>query len=74
VPDIDIVYAPVKQAKTYIKIRYCLKLRNYNKDECFTELCASIIDDIEKGNASFFIFIFLSFIIFSIMLFFFNFI
>jgi hypothetical protein len=68
VPDTDIVYALVKQGRTYIKIRYCLKLSNYNKDECFTELCASIIDDIEKGNVSFFIFIFVSFIIFSIML------
>jgi hypothetical protein len=31
VPDTNIVYALVKQAKTYIKIRYCLKLSNYNR-------------------------------------------
>jgi hypothetical protein len=36
VPDTNIVYALVKQAKTYIKIRYCFKLNNYNMDECFT--------------------------------------
>jgi hypothetical protein len=68
VPDTDIIYALVKQARTYIKIRYCLKLSNYNKYECFTELFASIIDDIEKDNVSLFYFISVSFIIFSIML------
>jgi hypothetical protein len=48
-----IVYALVKQGRTYIKIRYCFKLRNYNKGEFFRELCATIIYDIEKGNVSF---------------------
>jgi hypothetical protein len=33
---IDIVYALVKQARTYIKIRYYFKLRNYKRDEYFT--------------------------------------
>jgi hypothetical protein len=53
VPATYIVYALVKQGITYIKFRYCFKLRNYNKNECFLELCASIIDDIEKDNVSF---------------------
>jgi hypothetical protein len=54
VPATYIVYALVKQGKTYIKFRYCFKLRNYDKNACFSELCASIIDDIEKGNVSFY--------------------
>jgi hypothetical protein len=58
VPATDIVYALVKQGMTYMKIRYCFKLRNYNKGECFTKLCASIVDDIEKDNVSFFYFYF----------------
>ena len=60
-----IVYAPIKQGKTYIKIRYCFKLRNYNKNECFSELCASIVDDIEKGNVSF-LFLFLCRLLFLV--------
>jgi hypothetical protein len=68
VPDTDIVYALVKQDKNYIKIRYCLKLSNNNRVEFFTELCASIVEDIEKGNVSLFIFIFVSCIIYIIML------
>jgi hypothetical protein len=64
----NIVYSLAKQAWTYIKIIYCLKLRNYNNDECFIELCASIIDDIEKDNVNCFNFIFVSFIICIIML------
>jgi hypothetical protein len=59
VPATYIVYALVKQGITYIKFRYCFKLRNYNKNECFLELCASIVDDIEKHNVSFlFLFLF----------------
>jgi hypothetical protein len=53
VPTTNIVYALLKQGKTYIKFRYCFKLSNYNKNECFSELCASIIDDIEEDNVSF---------------------
>ena len=30
-----IVYALVKQGIPYIKFRYCFKLSNYNKNECF---------------------------------------
>ena len=30
-----IVYALVKQGRTYIKFRYCFKLRNYNKNDFF---------------------------------------
>jgi hypothetical protein len=56
--DTYIVYAHVKQVKTYIKIRYRWKLRNYSKYECFTKSCASMIDDIEKHNVSFFYFYF----------------
>jgi hypothetical protein len=65
VPAIDIVYALVKQGRNYIKFRYCLKLSNYNKNECFLELCASIADDIEKGNVSF-LFLFLCHLLFLV--------
>ena len=61
----DIVYALVKQGITYIKFRYCFKLSNYNKNECFLELCASIVDDIEKGNVSF-LFLFLCRLLFLV--------
>jgi hypothetical protein len=43
VPDTYIVYALVKQARTYIKIRYCFKLSNYNRDECFTIIIKNCI-------------------------------
>jgi hypothetical protein len=36
VPNTDIVYALMKQARNYINIINCLKLSNYNRDECFT--------------------------------------
>jgi hypothetical protein len=65
VPATDIVYALVKQGRTYIKFRYCFKLSNYNKNECFSELCASIVDDIEKGNVSF-LFLFLCRLLFLV--------
>jgi hypothetical protein len=52
-----IVYALVKQAKNYIKIRYCFKLNNYNMDKCFTKLCAFIVDDVERDNVSLFMYI-----------------
>ena len=32
----DIVYALVKQGRTYIKFIYCFKMINYNKNECFS--------------------------------------
>jgi hypothetical protein len=35
-PNTNIFYALVKQAKTYIKIRFCLELSNYNNGGCFT--------------------------------------
>jgi hypothetical protein len=62
---IYIVYALDKQGRTYIKIRYCFKLSNYNKNECFPELCASIVDDIEKDNVSF-LFLFLCCLLFLV--------
>jgi hypothetical protein len=65
VPATDIVYALVKQGRTYIKFRYCFKLSNYNKNECFSKLCASIVDDIEKGNVSF-LFLFLCHLLFLV--------
>ena len=65
VPTTNIVYALVKQGRTYIKFRYCFKLSNYNKNECFSELCASIVDDIEKGNVSF-LFLFLCRLLFLV--------
>jgi hypothetical protein len=65
VPATDIIYALVKQGRTYIKFRYCFKLSNYNKNECFSELCASIVDDIEKGNVSF-LFLFLCRLLFLV--------
>jgi hypothetical protein len=46
VPETYIVYALVKQSKTCLKIRYCLKMRNYKRKENFIELCAMIIIDI----------------------------
>ena len=60
-----IVYALVKQGRTYIKFIYCFKLSNYNKNECFSELCASIVDDIEKNNVSF-LFLFLCRLLFLV--------
>jgi hypothetical protein len=36
VPATNIVYALVKQGKTYINIRYCFKLSNYNKNDFFS--------------------------------------
>jgi hypothetical protein len=38
-----IVYALVKRAKTYVQIRYCFKMINYNMEEGFIELCAFIV-------------------------------
>jgi hypothetical protein len=35
VPATYIVYALVKQGRTYIKFKYCFKLSNYNKNEYF---------------------------------------
>ena len=66
VPATHIVYALVKQGKTYIKFRYCFKLSNYNKNVFFfSELCASIVDDIEKDNVSF-LFLFLCRLLFLV--------
>jgi hypothetical protein len=65
VPTTYIVYALVKQGRTYIKFRYCFKLSNYNKNVCFSELRASIVDDIEKGNVSF-LFLFLCCLLFLV--------
>ena len=68
VPGIDIVYALVKQSKAYLKIRYCLNMSNYKKEENFTELCAMIVTNIEMGNVSLFILIFVACIIISFMI------
>ena len=68
VPGTDIVYALVKQSKTYLKIRYCLNMSNYKKEENFTELCAMIVTDIEMGNVSLLILIFVAFIIIIYMI------
>ena len=67
VPITYIVYELVKQGRTYIKFRYCFKLIDYNKNDCFSELCASIVDDIEKDNVSFLFLFFVSFIILFIL-------
>ena len=53
----DFVYAPVKQANTYVKIRYCLKVSNYKTDEIFTEFCVRVMHDIERKSVSFYIFL-----------------
>jgi hypothetical protein len=68
VPGTYIVYALVKQSKTYLKIRYCLKMNNYKREENFTELCAMIVTYIEMGNVSFLILIFVACIIISFMI------
>jgi hypothetical protein len=68
VPGTYIVYALVKQSKTYLKIRYCLNMSNYKKEENFTELCAMIVTDIEMGNVSLLILIFVACIIISFMI------
>ena len=38
-PSIEIVYSHVKQAKNFVKIRYCLKVSKYNVQEAFTPFC-----------------------------------
>jgi hypothetical protein len=60
-----IVYALVKQGRTYMKFIYCFKLNNYNKNKCFSELCASSVDNIEKGNVIF-LFLFLCRLLFLV--------
>jgi hypothetical protein len=65
VPTTNIVYALVKQGRTYIKFRYCFKLSNCKKNKCYLDLCASIVDDIEKGNVSF-LFLFLCHLLFLV--------
>ena len=54
-PGKDFVYALVKQAKTYVKTQYCLKVSNYKIDEIFTEFCVGVMHDIECKSASFYI-------------------
>ena len=52
-PGTEIVYAQVKQAKTFAKIRYCLKVSKYNVQETFTPFCEGVVHDIESGRVSF---------------------
>ena len=52
-PGIEIVYAQVKQAKTFAKIRYCLKVSKYNVQETFTPFCEGVVHDIESRRVSF---------------------
>ena len=56
VPGKDFVYALVKQAKTYVKTRYCLKVSNYKIDKIFIEFCAGFVHDIERKSVIFYIF------------------
>ena len=51
-PGTKIVYAIVKQAKTYKKIRYCLKVSNYFVQETFSEFCEGVVNDIENERVS----------------------
>jgi len=51
-PDNEMVYAMVKQAKTYKKIRYCLKVSNYFVQETFSEFCEGVVKDIENERVS----------------------
>ena len=53
----DFVYALVKQAKTYVKMKYCLNISNYKIDEIFTVFCAGVVHDIEHKSVSFYIFV-----------------
>ena len=48
----DLVYALVKQPKTYVKIRYCLKVSNYKVVEIFTKFCVGILHDTERKSVS----------------------
>ena len=57
VPGKDFVYALVKQAKTYVKIRYYLKVSNYKINEIFTGFCAGVMHDIDHKSVSFSIFV-----------------
>ena len=52
VPGTDIVYAQVKQAKTFAKIRYALKIAKYNVQENFTDFCQGVVDEIESRRVS----------------------
>ena len=51
-PGTEIVYAIVKQPRTYKKIRYCLKVSNYFVEEIFSEFCEGIVNDIQSQRVS----------------------
>ena len=56
-PGKDFVYAPVKQAKTYVKIRYYFMVSNYKIKEKFIEFCTGFMHIIERKAVSFYNFV-----------------